>query len=404
MLTSVAMTMLRMIFVAAILSTLEFSGYAAIVSAGAFVSILLSFGVIEGTIKQFPRMGAIKQYDIILKESLSLVKVLSARSFYLLVVFIISIFVLFKVPGDYIAIILIGYIGAITSLFASLQRALFNPLHLAFSSFLRTLVMFVFVVISGLLYGYYGALIAEVVVGLMAMFIPWIIANYTIKNKARTEECLLVGNNYSSIISEHGIVLFFTYLILSIPIYLDRMYVNTFYDSDSSATYSVIAIFLSISIVLPNIISQKLGPVLIKMQTQLTSSEVITHKALRWSVLTISIWILIITTIGLGFQSGYLPASLEKYRISIDMLFAIGVLGCMNIAAFFEFIVISYNYEKQFLYIALGYILLIIFIASFAIILSMPIYTLIIMIAFVKFIYLSTLISVSYYPNVFKLN
>lgn len=357
----VVFSFLKMMYVAAFASVNVFSEYALFLSLAYFLGYGLSLGIVEGSVKAFPRLVAendIKQVYFLAKKvilrlfanSLLLFLFLAALSSVLQ----ISLFQAF-------ILVILALVGAITSLVASVHRAIDQPTKMALGNFSRAFITFVFVVAVSFYSNFVSfILIAEVFGGVAGALISARLAGvklYTIRPRIEPSQSMAMDQNNWGGLDKGGRFVAIGYLLNSVPFYLDKWMANFLLSESESTVYIYAATLLTVAVVIMNTLSQLVGARLIKL-VQLKSSRLASRHALNWIIAGVITWGLLV--IGYYFLSEWqlLPDSLSKYKLSLELLFLLFVLGALYSSQLFEFLVIGLDLESRFFQASMTHILL----------------------------------------------
>ncbi len=355
--TAAGMSLVRGFVVAGLLPAASFTTYAVVVAVGTFLSNLLSFGLIEGTVKQFPRIAVSGGAAELLSLSDGAIGRLAVRTLYWLPLFAIITYLADRAhPFAFVAVALIAYGVAVLGVLASVQRALLNVLNVALANGLRATLYLVLASLGVWVLGLFGAVAGEILAAALGALGSRGIFKRTLRSLSPTAGRIAVQDVASRIKAERGVTLFVAYSATAVPIYLDRPYVAAVFSRADSAAYAVMILFATGATVFVNIVGQKVGPELIQRERMGASLRALMAHALKWSVAVIGVWIAIIAAAGALFSSGAFAFVLAKYALTVPMFVAVGLLGCAQITSLFEFILIARDMERQMLVLSLVYL------------------------------------------------
>lgn len=385
MVAAAGVSFLRVIVVALVLPSDDFAVYAATVALGSFLAYILSFGLIESTIKKFPRLFLQQQYAEINSISKDILYSLIRRA--LVYIFLALPFFLVwdnGTPEQIILGILLAFSNATANLVSSIQRAFYNINHFSLGSIVRSSITFLLVVSAAYFFSIVGVIIIEAISILLGSFVSRLIATFTL-SKTETKKIQSIKTDESK---EKGKLVFFSFIFLSIPFYLDRMFINEFYSKGEASAYAFMAILITGSAVLVNIIAQKVGPEVLKLEKNgvLISKQVL--YAVKWSLMPVLIWILVISLALIILDLNAFPGILIKYNVSMNLVLSIGLLGLFQITSIFEFVFIANNREWEFFVSSLLYTISVIAIATYCGLNGIPIYVLILCVGLARAVYL----------------
>jgi hypothetical protein len=342
-----AISLLRGFFVAGLLDVSSFGRYATLVATGMFFSSLLSFGEIEKTIKFFPRLWLSGHHFEVLKATDKSVKVLFSRvaliGYLLLGCFFLGVMVEGAKSG--LLVVVVALNAAIASIYASAIRATGNTNILARNTFIRSLIVLLLASFGATYYSWYGAILGEAI----GFQLGALVTRYSLSKQTKR-----IMNDLPQLKSDEPIMtgkegkywLFVATLCVAVPTFLDRAFISSVYDHLTVGTLGFLMLFVTGASTLTGIITQKVGPQLVKMQH--TDEQLINQ--LRYSVR----WLLLIwVTLALGLVVVDLlmvfgPARIyyDKFHLNMSLLITTSVLCMLQISVILDYLIISRNVEK----------------------------------------------------------
>lgn len=354
MLGAAALSLLRVLLVANSLPTGDFAGYAAVTATGAFLGGIISFGAVEGTIKRFPRLVALGHFNAMLSNAHKLLKTLLLRAGILgLPIYLLG----WSLDSSTIKIAGVAFLFALaagySSVVASMQRAVGNPTRLAAGTVFRAGLSFVTVVGTAQFAGMVPVLAVEALAGLAGCVIS---ERLFLRREVSTETpAPLAARDGGSGRGGDGVWVFLAFTVISIPFYLDRLYVTAVLGTEDAARYAVLALFLMGASLLVNTIAQRVGPHAIKLAMSRSHIDTAYRYVLKWCAVTAAIWFFTIGGSALAFSLGLVPAGLAKYQIEFRMFLPLSVLGALFSTALLEFLMIGLDQERPMLLSAIAY-------------------------------------------------
>lgn len=395
MMAAAGLSLARIVVVATGLSKTGFTDYAVIIATGSFISSVISFGGIEATIKQFPRLVAIGHLIDMRRESHRLVRVLAMRALTLAIPLLITGTMLqnpllILLGTAFLISLSSGYSGII----ASVQRALGSPQSLAMGTVFRA--VFSFVVVSAMSFSgsMWLVIAAEIMSAAIGCLISEAIISRTIiRIGASTELDAEVGFGEAVPLARtnDGLYVFFTYTLLAVPFYLDRLFVASVFSVDEAAQYAVLALFLTAASLLVNTVAQRVGPEAIKMALSVKTRRAAYLHVIRWCSATTAVWFVALAGIALAFHLNLLPAGLRKYSIETENFLPIAILGALFSTSLLEFLFIALDLEKRMLLSAAIYVVAIAAISAYIALAGLDIQALLWGLLLAKAIYLALL-------------
>lgn len=382
-------SLVRGFVIAALLPPKEFAVYAMAVSAGALLANFLSFGLIEGTVKQFPRLVMAGGAGSLLSIADRGARTLAIRALLGLPVLAAIMFLVDSSrPLLFLAVAGVSFGAAWLNLLASVQRSTLNVLNVALANDARAFLYLALASLGAVFFGLTGALSGEIIGALLGALVSREIFKATLRRDShlRPTSPAVVG-----VPAEAGIAVFLAYSALAVPLYLDRSYVASVFGIRDAATYAVLALFASGASVFVNIVAQKVGPQIIASERAGVSLSGLLALATRWSLVVAVIWAAAISAVRWASSAGWL-AFLAKYELTPQLFWAVLALGCVQVASIFEFILLARDREWDFLRLASVYLLMVCVLAGFVAWKGLPLLSFIYLLSFTKLAYLAAML------------
>lgn len=362
MMAAAALAMLRGVLVAEASTGAEFSRYAVTLSTGYFLGYILSFGAVEESYKQFPRLVVQGGLVAILEPTARVFTQLGLRGGVLVVASVAT----WVVTGSnwFVELglaIMFGLITSFTSAVASVQRALSNHGRLAQANLMRSVMAFVLVVPAAYQSDIRWVIAGELVAGALGFLASCKLAGLRLQNLYRLRPSLYSATDgiLRGATANKGLLVSISAIITSIPYYLDRMFVAETFTTSVAASYSLLAIFLSAATLLINTIAQRIGAESIKMVFGANSLDPVIRYVFRWSLLGVGVWCAFMLVVSLVFNSKLLPEGLLKYEISLQYLYPVAVIGALGVTGLVEFLLLAVDEEWKLFRAALTYLIFI---------------------------------------------
>lgn len=363
MMAAAALAMLRGVLVAEASTGADFSRYAVTLSTGYFLGYLLSFGAVEESYKQFPRLVAQGGFTAILVPTNRVFGQLGSRGG----VLVVASLALWLVTGSnwFVELglaFMFGLITSYTSAVASVQRALSNHGRLAAANLMRSVIAFVLVVPAAYLWGIRCVIAAELVAGALGVLASCKLAGLRLQNLNGLRLSLHLATNgiFCHATANKGLLVSISAIITSVPYYLDRKFVALTFTTSVAASYALMAIFLSVATLLINTIAQRIGAESIKMVLGATSLVPAIRYVVRWSLLGVGVWCLFMLVVSVAFHFKLLPEGLLKYNIALENLYPLTVIGALSVTGLIEFLLLAVDDEWKIFRSALVYLTVII--------------------------------------------
>jgi len=388
---SAILSMIRGLFVATACSATDFTRYGVVLYSGYFLGYLLSFGSIEASFKSFPRLSVSGRVREVHELAAAVFWKLGSRAFVLGSALLVAGFSFDQVFFfDAVVAVLLGMIASCTSLTASVQRANGDYGGLAGTALVRTLLALAMVSPAAYFYDFRWVITAELVAGALGVVISSRRAGLNLHGMPSLRSVLDGASDgvFQNLISNRGLLVSVSAIFVSVPFYLDRMFVAAVFGTADAARYALLSIFLGAAILLFNVITQRVGTEAIKLVSQTRSLGEASNYVFKWASGGIAIWLLFVTGVGWLFHSNALPSGLQKYELSIVLLLPAAVLGSLAVTALVEFLLLSVDGESSMFKCAASYLGLIILIAIYVWLEQPPLHALIWMLVIARALYL----------------
>lgn len=355
---SSTLTLVRGFVVASLLSIDDFGIFVVLVAIGTFSSTLLGLGQIEGTMKAFPRAWSSGMGKQICNVSDTLTHKIIGRT----VVAVILAGVIFYSTDHVAQFVMVGMVAGVSigaammGIYASILRASGNLKQLGRSTFIRSFLALIFCVIGAFTIGWYGAVIGEFLAAILGALQARYAGRRLIKLEEISDDRFKDAKPLFSESFSGGRWLLIAMLAMSVPVYLDRLFIATFFDSSVAGQYGFLMLFVTGAATFAGIIVQKIGPELVK-GSQINVRFYSMHK-------TVGLWIVvhIISVIfGIGLFSvltftGPLNFLGERYQLSCALILVTLMIASMQCSVIFDWILLSRDQERLVFVAAIVYL------------------------------------------------
>jgi O-antigen/teichoic acid export membrane protein len=344
------LTLFRSYGFALLMTPEDFGRYASVIAAGAFCGAMLSYGLVEKSLKSFPRLFIEGRISALIGLSIDIEKRLFIRAMALLPA---AFLVWLSFPQislvEYLAIPVVAGLVAACSAGASLLRSAQNPFPLAMASLIRALVALGIGAAGAAMFSIAGAIGGELL-GAIAFLA---IAGF--RRQAMRGEDTTTSADQALTLQEivlqdwEGRILYFAGLFSAAPIYLDRLVVRAVTDAEHLGTYSLLATLVMAASAFIGIVAQVIGPRLVHIgRDDPTGRHRKTYvlKAIALSVaimlagFAIAAWFVIagpLVAVGTSYGLTWLPLVLAMF------------LACGQVTVLLDWLLISLNREKAIL-------------------------------------------------------
>ena len=350
MLVSSGLGFLKMLALAQILARPDFGHYVSLIGAAMLSGVLFSFGLVEGTTKRYPRMWVAGLATAVVSDAKSISTVLAKRFAVatLLAALLAAFLPLGYSPVDLVMAGIVGLCTALLALAASLLRAADSPRAFQVFSVTRSALSFVIACAGGAILGWRGAIGGEAVAGVLAVLAARVNIGSAFAAAPR-EPTVTRQLRDTAVDRAGGAKLYWATLSSSSTSLGDRALINALSGASLAGAYGVVALIFQIGQLLVNILSQRVGPLIIKagFSGDDLSGAGGSVRA-QWAALGGAV--LALVAIVLGFRAiNFPPGFFAKYSISAVAILGAGLVAVLQIYALLEFYLLAHDREDAVL-------------------------------------------------------
>lgn len=347
MLLASALGFIKLLAMAYTMPAHEYGQYVAYFGIATFSSMLMSFGLIEKTIKDYPRRWVTGQRRGILADALRVGRILALR-FLAAGAAGMALSFLDLIPITPIVVMGVTGLGLCTvslALVGSLYRAIGSQKALQNFTWWRSAVVLGVTLPAGWLLGWQGAIGGDIVGNLMGIgFAIWQLPRMY-KNEARDE----LSDQASSPADNGHYQIYLANLAVAPQSMLDRGWVSGAIGPALAGSYGVAMLIPQAAQLLGNVVVQHIGPVVIKLvHLKLRGTNRQSTVAFNTALLAIFSIALTLSAL-LAKRIPYLDHIFSKYEISDISLIVVGVIAFGQIYGLIEFHLIAHNRERDVL-------------------------------------------------------
>ena len=351
MLLASGLGFIKLIALAYVMPTLSYGQYVSHFGIATLAGAILSAGLIEQTIKAYPRQWVTGQRSDILINAKKIARILALR-FGVIGATGIALAWLGIFPSDPIEVVWITALGlcaAWLALLASLYRAAGSQRALQNFSWWRSAATLALALPGGWLLGWQGAMLGDIgasVIGVVIAILqlPKLYANPVESSIQQPQEQKTSGLHDSG----HQ-KLYFANLLTSSVVMVDKAWINAAIGSALAGAYSVIMLIPQVAQLLINVLVQLIGPLVIKF-THLKHRDTSRISAVGLQAVLLAVFSALLTLGALiGKRLPYLDHLFDKFGISDLSLILAGVISAGQIYSIIEFHLIARDRESDVL-------------------------------------------------------
>lgn len=345
MLLASALGFIKLLSLAYVLSSDEFGRYVTYFGVASFVSVFVSFGLNEKTIKDYPRRWAVGERKSILNDVIKVGGILCLR---LLIIGAISLGISYfdLINIELQAIILMMILALSTSLLtltASVYRAVGSQLRLQNFTLLRSVAVFSFAMAGGTLLGWQGAIAGDILGGVIGLGY----ALWELPSLCRDQPSIVSKIGSLSVTENGHHQIYFANLVVAPQSMLDKAWISHTIGPFFAGSYGVVMLIPQVVQLLANVVVQHIGPLVIKL-VHLDQSTVNRQSTIAFNAAMLTIFSLLLTVAAsVAKRIPYLNHFFIKYDISDLSLVMVGVIACSQIYGLIEFHLIARDREQD---------------------------------------------------------
>lgn len=346
MLLASSLGFLKLIALAFMLDASDYGQYVAIFGLATLAGAIASFGLVERTIKLYPRQWAEGKLSKILDDAKAVLKALLMR-FALVAVVGVAIAATGAVPFNWIqvaSVCLLGLGSAWLSLFASLYRAAGSRKALQNFSLWRSGLAVLLALIGGWALGWVGALGGDILASVLTSILAiGSLRKLYAQAKKEIQTLELSGDQINE--SGHG-SLYVANMFTASTTMADRSVIGATLGASAAGAYGVIMLLPQVSQMLVNVVAQYIGPLIIKF-AHLRHQDKSRISALGLQTILLgSLAALCVVAALIGKHLTFVDALIAKFFISDISLILAGMIAAGQIYGVIEYHLIAHDGER----------------------------------------------------------
>jgi len=332
-----------------ILGAGDYGYYVAIFGLGTLAGAVGSFGLIERATKHYPRLCAEGKYSEVIQDSESVLVKLIIRYLGLACVGMVFVniaefsFGLFELA--YVSVLGLG--TSCLALYASLYRAYGSKLALQTFSLIRSITAFTAVLALGAFYDWQGAIAGDIGAAIFTSIYSHIsLKKLLLSSDGKQEKREIEKVDEPSVGHQK---LYLGNMLTGSVSMSDKALVGMALGAASAGSYGVVMLLPQISQILVNVVSQYIGPLVIKFAHVNHKDETrISDISLQGFLLSILVFVGAVLIV-LAREFDFVNDVFLKYSISNLSVFLAAIIASGQIYSLIEFHLIAYDYEMAIL-------------------------------------------------------
>ena len=395
-------TVARGFIMATLLDQAQFGVYATSVAIGIFFSGLVSFGLVERTIKIYPRLWVEFRCVEAISHADSAGQTLVRRFFFLLPFSVISAYSIGLTVAVGFCVAGVAISTAISGLYASLQRATGDTRNLSISTLFRAVLSVSLATFGAMTVGWYGAILGEIVASILGALVSRRHSVLLTRSNLISDTTKKILTTPEAVTDAKGMWVFWGFLAASVPAYLDRSFVSANFGVALGGTYAFLLLFVAGVNAFAGIVAQKIGPMLIHMERAGDSLRKQVGYTIQWVGFVWLVWLVGLVLLFIGLKWGPLTYFDKKYLIDYSLLPAIAALGCLQVSVFFDFLLLSRDREVFLFSASCSYMVVILLAAAVTYGFRLPMIDFIWLLTFAKLIHVGVQVTLVFWVRAIR--
>jgi O-antigen/teichoic acid export membrane protein len=344
MIASSALGVIKILYLSYILSPEDFGSFIALYSISIFSATLLSFGLIETTLKSYPILIKNRNLPGVVANFIYINKIMFVRYIILTAVLLL---LQHAVPVSYnwfdiILGIVLGYLTSNLLIFASIVRSIEKSSIQQKFFFSRSLTTFVTVVFCALFCEWNYLILAECIglaISILYTFSLLKKVGFTFNMSARLNEQR----------AHEGGVLYFAFLLSSGISQVDKMLVGQLSSSYQAGRYGFMMIFVQVFTLLYSIITQRVGPKFLINSREGVALCSQFKPVLFWVLSAVVFSFLSFALYYLTKDFKFISAVVDRYDITENVIVGVLIIGVCQVYVLLDYMLIAYDRELDVL-------------------------------------------------------
>ena len=350
MMSASSLGFLKLLLLASLLDAESYGRYVVIFGIATLAGAIVSFGLIERTIKLYPRSWATGDRASVLVDARRVARLVAYRFALLGLAVGVATFAGW-VPyptSQIVCVCLLGLGAASLSLFASIYRAVGSRLLLQKFSFWRSGVACISALLGGWAFGWVGAILGDVFAAAITLGHSAVVLNKVFTECSGEEKPQGVIRDGADSSSGHG-KLYVANMLSAITIMTDRALVGISLGSAAAGAYGLIMLLPQVFQMVVNVVSQYIGPLIIKsVYIGRRSDSALSTLGLQGVILAV---LSVLVVFGALFikHLAIFNAFFVKYDVSDTSVILAGFIAAGQIYSLIEFHLIARDGEGRIL-------------------------------------------------------
>lgn len=329
----------------------DYGIYISLLGIAILFGIVISFGILERPIKLYPRLFSEGKRQAILDDARRILTMLLVRFCILgAVASSVVIFSEFRITFiEVLSVVVLGFLSGTLTLLASIYRAYGSKSALQAFSLWRSGCTCVLALVLGFWLGWSGAIFGDILGSVIAISYTAvkIIKLYSFAPDVEAEQSEVKSDAHKGSSGHQS--LYIANMVTASASMADKSIVAAALGAATAGSYGVIMLLPQISQMLVNVVSQYIGPLVIKfVHTKHKDETRISALGLQAFLLAGLAVVLVVSAL-VAKQLPILQFVFTKYNISDLSLILAGVIASAQIYSLIEFHLIAHDSERYVL-------------------------------------------------------
>lgn len=348
MLVASVLGIVKFVLLAVVLPQSEYGIYAVVLGMASFCGMAISLGINEQAIKAYPRWWIEDRRRYIKTDLMrSIRKILVRSTLFFVLGVVIYLFTQQSFGLGYgIGLYVFAVLSCVTAQLMSVFRAFDSPFELVKFYFIRSGGALLLAVTGGVVYGVAGALLAEIAASVLT--VTWAFGRIRRELPAKLSPWTfrIRGTSTGCRTTNTGVQLYAANMMSSGMSLMDRAIVGAAVGPAAAGSYGVIMLYPQTFQLVINVVSQRLGPKIIKdIHKGVASPNDAPSLAIQISiVLLLSAVGCIVCAICLNLDVFH--QVVEKYELTLGDVAAAALVAAGQVYVLIEFQLIGFNRER----------------------------------------------------------
>ena len=353
MLLASGLGFIKLLLLAYVMPVQEYGKYLAYFGVATISATLMSMGLVEKTIKAYPRQWVAGQRSAIIYNAVKIAVLISMRFLVACIgIIMLSYFQFLPVTINLIILtVVLGLCTSVISLIGSLYRAAGSQKALQNFSWWRSLATLCVAFPAGEMFGWQGALVGEILANLLGITIGVQQLKVLYQSIELNPQKSSTNSHFTptaSVDQGHYQLYFANLAILSVTI-VDKAWLGATIGPSAAGTYGIVMLIPQVAQLIVNVIAQQIGPLIIKVaHLKLKDTSKFNAVGFQAGLLALFSFILVIGACIIK-RLPFLNHIFEKFSISDVSLFTAGLVAAGHIYTVLEFNLIARNREEDIL-------------------------------------------------------